>query len=226
MALRRREVQTLSASRPGVFVVLWNLAVLGLLVGFVGLILAASLVLGSQALMTTDAMKDFLRAYPGEYALPPGTEPGFPAWVQWQHFFNGVPDGADHPLRLQVRTEKRPTRSGRPRSKNAQAARSACTVVPPVAGHPVARQRRHLRGAAVRHRPVGAIVPTSWEVFPNAISAALQYASLDWPTENGWVNYNSLQQLAYFATVFIAAPLAVVTGVRMSGIWPKNATRL
>ena len=62
--------------------------------------------------------------------------------------------------------------------------------------------------------------------FPNAVSAALQYVSLDWPTENGWVNYNSLQQLAYFATVFIAAPLAVVTGVRMSGIWPKNAKTL
>ncbi|MGL4256371.1 MAG: cytochrome b/b6 domain-containing protein, partial [Microbacterium sp.] len=43
---------------------------------------------------------------------------------------------------------------------------------------------------------------------------------------NGWVNYNSLQQLAYFATVFIAAPLAIVTGVRMSGIWPKNSPGL
>ena len=70
------------------------------------------------------------------------------------------------------------------------------------------------------------IVPTSWAVFPNAISAALQYVSLDWPTENGWVNYNSLQQLAYFATVFLAAPLAIATGVRMSGIWPKNAKTL
>ena len=67
-------------------------------------------------------------------------------------------------------------------------------------------------------------MPTSWDVFPNAVSAALQYVSLDWPTENGWVNYNGLQQLAYFATVFIAAPLAIVTGVRMSGIWPKKAT--
>ena len=54
----------------------------------------------------------------------------------------------------------------------------------------------------------------------------LQYVSLDWPTENGWVNYNSIQQLAYFTTVFIAAPLAIVTGVRMSGVWPKNATTL
>ena len=70
------------------------------------------------------------------------------------------------------------------------------------------------------------IVPTSWEVFPNALSALLQYLSLDWPTENGWVNYNSLQQIAYFVTVFIAAPLAAITGVRMSGLWPKNAKTL
>ncbi|MEU5849212.1 hypothetical protein [Saccharopolyspora shandongensis] len=47
-----------------------------------------------------------------------------------------------------------------------------------------------------------------WEVFPNALSAALQYASLDWPTENGWVHYNALQQLAYFTTVLVATPLA------------------
>jgi thiosulfate reductase cytochrome b subunit len=70
------------------------------------------------------------------------------------------------------------------------------------------------------------IIPTSWEVFPNAVSAALQYVSLDWPTENGWVNYNALQQLAYFATVFLAAPLAAITGVRMSHVWPKDAKTL
>ena len=70
------------------------------------------------------------------------------------------------------------------------------------------------------------LVPTSWDVFPNAISAALQYVSLDWPHENGWVNYNGLQLLTYFVTVFIAAPLAIITGLRMSGAWPKDATRL
>jgi hypothetical protein len=58
------------------------------------------------------------------------------------------------------------------------------------------------------------------------LSAGLQYVSLDWPTENGWVNYNSLQQLTYFATVFLAAPLAAITGYRMSGLWPKNNARL
>jgi thiosulfate reductase cytochrome b subunit len=70
------------------------------------------------------------------------------------------------------------------------------------------------------------VVPTSWEVFPNALSALLQYISLDWPTENGWVNYNGLQELAYFTTIFIAAPLAAATGFRMSAMWPKNAKRL
>ncbi len=70
------------------------------------------------------------------------------------------------------------------------------------------------------------VVPTSWAVFPNAISAGLQYVSLDWPTENGWVYYNALQQLAYFATIFIAAPLSIITGFRMSKLWPRNASRL
>lgn len=57
------------------------------------------------------------------------------------------------------------------------------------------------------------IVPTTWEVFPNALSTAIQYASLDFPAEQGWTRYNSLQQLTYFVTVFIAAPVSIVTGL-------------
>jgi DMSO/TMAO reductase YedYZ molybdopterin-dependent catalytic subunit len=53
-------------------------------------------------------------------------------------------------------------------------------------------------------------------VFPNALSVLIQYLSLNWPVENGWVAYNSLQQIAYFITVFVAAPLALVTGLGMS----------
>ena len=64
------------------------------------------------------------------------------------------------------------------------------------------------------------IVPTDWAVIPNALSAALQYASLEWPTEDSWVVYNSLQQLAYFVVVFIASPLAIATGLRLSSVWP------
>lgn len=60
------------------------------------------------------------------------------------------------------------------------------------------------------------LVPTSWEVFPNAVSVMIQYLSLDWPADDAWVAYNSLQVLAYFITVFIAAPLAFITGMGMS----------
>lgn len=57
------------------------------------------------------------------------------------------------------------------------------------------------------------VVPTSWSVFPNALSTMLQYLSLQFPVEHTWTFYNGLQQLTYFITVFIAAPLAFVTGV-------------
>lgn len=60
------------------------------------------------------------------------------------------------------------------------------------------------------------IVPTSWGVIPNAASTALQYMSLDFPANEGWIAYNGLQLLAYFFTVFIAAPLALVTGLMQS----------
>jgi methionine sulfoxide reductase catalytic subunit len=66
------------------------------------------------------------------------------------------------------------------------------------------------------------LVPTSWTVFPNAASVAVKYLSLDWPTENGSVAYNGLQLLAYFVTVFVAAPLALITGLGMS---PALSTR-
>ncbi|GMU78732.1 MAG: hypothetical protein AMXMBFR46_15260 [Acidimicrobiia bacterium] len=60
------------------------------------------------------------------------------------------------------------------------------------------------------------IVPTSWDVFPNALSTAIQYLSLDLPANRGWIAYNGLQLLAYFFTVFVAAPLALLTGLMQS----------
>lgn len=66
------------------------------------------------------------------------------------------------------------------------------------------------------------LVPLHWDVIPNALSVAIQYVSLDWPTENGWTNYNSLQLIAYFVTVFLAAPLALLSGLGMS---PALSTR-
>ena len=56
------------------------------------------------------------------------------------------------------------------------------------------------------------LVPTTWEVLPNAVSTALQYLSLTFPADESWTRYNSLQQLTYFITVFVAAPTSILTG--------------
>jgi methionine sulfoxide reductase catalytic subunit len=67
------------------------------------------------------------------------------------------------------------------------------------------------------------LVPTTWSVFPNAVSTAIQYLSLTFPVDESWTRYNGLQQLVYFITVFIAAPTSIVTGLMQS---PAISNRL
>jgi len=67
------------------------------------------------------------------------------------------------------------------------------------------------------------LVPTTWEVFPNAASTALQYLSLTFPADHSWLRYNSLQQIAYFITIFVAAPISIFTGLMQS---PAISNRL
>ncbi|SIS11561.1 cytochrome b/b6 domain-containing protein [Microbacterium sp. RURRCA19A] len=197
-----------------------------LLVGAVGLGIAAGmLVLLTRWLLSTPAGAAFLAAYPGEYPLPAAAPVGLPPWLGWQHFLNVfflvliVRSG------LQVRHQKRPTAfwSSRrdPRHKISLTLwlHQALDVLW-ITNGVVFLVLLFATGQWMR------IVPTSWDAIPNALSAAAQYVSLDWPTENGWLNYNALQQLAYFTIVFVAAPLAIVTGVRMSGVWPREAPRL
>lgn len=196
------------------------------IVGGLGLLFAAAMaVLAVRWLISLDGMQDFLATYPGEYHLPEGAPVGFPAWLGWQHFFNVFLMVLIIRSGLTIRTEKRPSVFWAPR--NNPKGKVSLTIwfhqaldILWIVNGVIFVVLLFVTGQWMR------IVPTSWEVFPNALSAALQYVSLDWPTENGWVNYNSLQQLAYFTTVFIAAPLAIITGVRMSGIWPKNAKAL
>ena len=193
------------------------------IVGGGGLLYAAAMaVLAVRWLLSLEPMQEFLVAYPGEYPLPEGAPVGIPPWLGWQHFFNVFLILLIIRSGLQVRTEKRPNVFWSPRWNTKRKIslnlwfHQSLDILWLVNGL-IFVVLLFLTGQWMK------IVPTSWEVFPNALSAGLQYVSLDWPTENGWVNYNSLQQLTYFATVFIAAPLAVITGVRMSGIWPKNA---
>jgi sulfoxide reductase catalytic subunit YedY len=60
------------------------------------------------------------------------------------------------------------------------------------------------------------LVPVTWDVFPAALSTAIQYASLNFPVDEGWTRYNGLQQITYFITVFIAAPVSIATGLLQS----------
>jgi sulfoxide reductase catalytic subunit YedY len=61
------------------------------------------------------------------------------------------------------------------------------------------------------------LVPTSWLMVPEAWAVFVHYATLHLPPEpNGFYHYNALQQLTYFAVVFVLAPLAILTGPSMS----------
>jgi methionine sulfoxide reductase catalytic subunit len=61
------------------------------------------------------------------------------------------------------------------------------------------------------------LVPTSPSVFVQAWNTFVYYANFRFPPEpNGFYGYNALQQLAYFATIFIMAPLSILTGMAMS----------
>lgn len=58
------------------------------------------------------------------------------------------------------------------------------------------------------------LVPTSWQVFPQAWDALLTYLQFQSPPTGD--PFNALQQLTYFAVVFVLSPLQIATGVAMS----------
>ncbi|HEY0774619.1 MAG TPA: cytochrome b/b6 domain-containing protein, partial [Nocardioidaceae bacterium] len=60
------------------------------------------------------------------------------------------------------------------------------------------------------------LVPTSWEILPEAWESLKVYAGFGIPSIEHFQPYDSLQQLMYFVVVFVAAPLMIVTGPVMS----------
>ena len=61
------------------------------------------------------------------------------------------------------------------------------------------------------------IVPTSPLVVTQAWNTWVHYATFHMPAEpNGFYGYNALQQIAYFAVVFVFGPTAILTGIAMS----------
>jgi len=192
-------------------------------------IVLAVVVLAARWFRDLPSARSFLQTYPGDSALPSWAPVGFPAWLEWQHFLSGLF------LLLIFRTGMQMRFGGRPKSfwlrRNDGRVR---TTNPPVRiGMPLwlhlSIDLLWVLNGIVFYVLIFAsgqwvrIVPTRWDVFPNAISAGIQYASLDWPNAHGWTNYNGLQLLTYFITVFLAAPLAILTGLRLA---PGFALRL
>lgn len=61
------------------------------------------------------------------------------------------------------------------------------------------------------------LVPQSTLVLLQAWNTWVHYATLHLPPEpNGFYGYNALQQIAYFAVVFVFGPLAILSGIAMS----------
>ena len=181
-----------------------------------------ALVLLARWLRTLPAVADFIATYPGQAPLPDNAPVGLPAWLGWQHFFNAFFLLLLIKTGWQVRNQSRPPAHWRSK-RNRSGPRLSITLWAHlsmnlfwVLNGLIFVSLLFVTGQWMR------IVPTTWQVFPNAVSTALQYASLDWPVDNGWVNYNSLQLLTYFVTVFIAAPLAIISGYRMSAAWPGS----
>jgi len=193
----------------------------------IGLVLLAIAIVFSRWFVSTTAGQGFVARYPGHVPLPEWAPVGLPGWLGWQHFLNVFFMVMLVRAGLIVRSGVRPAgtwirKKPKPASKK---------IAIEVWTH-LSIDLLWITNGAVFMILIFAtgqwvkIVPTSWEVFPNAISTGLQYLSLQWPEENGWTGYNSLQLLGYFVTAFIAAPLSAITGFRQSPLWPNRFKRL
>ena len=195
-----------------------------------GLVILLVVVLLARWLRGMDAIEGFIQAYPGASPQPEATPEGIPGWVGWQHFLNMflmvliIRTGwlirtTSHPKAQW--TAKKPSRfwGKRPQRISLDTWLHLSLGMFWLANGVVFAVLIFTTGHWMR------IVPTSWEIFPNALSVGLQYLSLEIPSHSGWASYNSLQVLAYFTTVFLAAPLAILTGARISPAW-KSEWRL
>ncbi|MCU1513189.1 MAG: hypothetical protein JWO10_279 [Microbacteriaceae bacterium] len=188
-------------------------------------------ILIAKGIRASEGGASFIKTYPGEYEPALKAPVGFPAWLAWQHFLNSFFILLIIRTGLEVRRTTRPAaywtrnNNGIIKTKNPPTRISLslwfhlCLDFLWVVNGILFFVLIFTTGQWIR------LVPTSWDVFPNALSALIQYVSFDWPTENGWINFNSLQQLTYFATVFIAGPLAFITGIRLSPAWSSDWKR-
>jgi DMSO/TMAO reductase YedYZ molybdopterin-dependent catalytic subunit/thiosulfate reductase cytochrome b subunit len=60
------------------------------------------------------------------------------------------------------------------------------------------------------------LVPTDWSIFPRAWETFLTYATFQLPPASEFQPYDALQQLTYFAVVFLLGPFLIATGAAQS----------
>ncbi|WP_370872256.1 cytochrome b/b6 domain-containing protein [Arthrobacter bambusae] len=190
-------------------------------------------VLVARLLRETTPVQSFLTSYPGETHSPEEVPVGLPPWVGWQHFLNSLLIVLIIRSGWHVRTRTKPSAYWtRKKDRWPGKSKSKPTKISLDLWFHISLDTIWVLNGIVFFVLIFTtghwkrLVPDSWGIFPNAISAALQYFSLSWPVDNGWVSYNSLQMLAYFTTVFIAAPLSIITGLRMSPAWHQAPLKL
>lgn len=183
--------------------------------------LAVLAVLGARALLADPAASAFFAAHPAVMAPPPGAPEGFSLGLVVTHALNAVLLAPIAVSGLRVWRGRRPpafvTRTLGPRSADRPPRRLSVHVW----WHLVLDSLWVLNGLAYLVLLFASgqwlrLVPTSLEIVPSALTALVEYVAFAWPEHDGWVAYNGLQQLSYAATVFLAAPLAILTGLRLS----------
>jgi thiosulfate reductase cytochrome b subunit len=185
------------------------------------IVVGVVIVLLAQAFRASDAGRSFLTTYPGHSELPAWAPVGFPAWLEWQHFLSAFFILLIVRTGLQIRTIRRPPAYWTRRNQGLITTKNPPIRISLSVWFHLSIDILWILNGALFYVLIFVtgqwvrLIPVHWDVFPNAISAGIQYASLNWPTEDGWSNYNALQLITYFLTVFIAAPLAILTGVRM-----------
>jgi thiosulfate reductase cytochrome b subunit len=181
-------------------------------------------VLFARALFEIPVTAAFFETYPGDATPWEGTPAGFPAWLSWTHFLSAFF------LLFIVRSGLLVRGGTRPPAFVTRRATGATRLSLHTWWHLVVDVLWVANGLVyvvllIVSQQWKRLVPASWDVIPNAISAGLQYHSLDWPQHDGWTHYNALQLLLYGFTVFIAGPVAVLAGLRLSPLWPKRLRR-
>lgn len=190
-------------------------------------------VLGARWLLTLPEVAAFVARYPGVPRHPEVTPVGIPAWLAWQHFLNLFLLVLVVRTGLQVRHETRPPATFTPHQPGPFAPRSATggTYSLTVWIHQALDALWLLNGLvfvvllfATGHWM--RLIPTDPQTPQHMVSTALQYLSLQWPEHDGWLHYNALQMVTYAGVVFVLAPLAALTGFRMSSWWPSRNAAL